>query len=88
MSLHKYQPITTDPRQFPDLGRSLTAMRIMDKVREKLIGRNDGWSLGFKHSKLPDAAKVEYLKTCIEGNNGLVYDMLGASIVNEINEFK
>jgi hypothetical protein len=68
-------------------GKALTAMGIMDKVRDRLLWQDGLLQLSIKNSKKPD---VQILKDIIDfhtDNNEMMVMVLGKELMNEILKF-
>jgi hypothetical protein len=68
-------------------GRALTAMGIMDQVRDRLLWQESYAAILIRESKEPDAVIVRMLRDMCEDNAPAMTLMLDSNLVNEILKF-
>ena len=73
---------------FDRVPNCLTAMKLMDKVKDMLIGKQDLFSISVKESKLPYVKILATIKECAIDNFKMVAAILGTDLTNEIINFQ
>lgn len=69
-------------------GNSLTAMALMDKVRNKMTWKDDLFCVSIKTAKQPDIKTIRDMQDFITDNKAMVEKIIGPELVNEIINFK
>lgn len=69
-------------------GNALTAMRLMDKVRERLLWQDGLLQQSIKYSKSPDVSIIKDIIDFHTDNPAMIVGCLGQELTNEILKFK
>lgn len=69
-------------------GNSLTAMKLMDDIRQRITWNNDLFCFSIRNAAKPDVQIIRDIQDFITDNRPLVESVLGTILVQRIIDFK